>query len=113
MALYGLISRHFVEPFSCTLQESCDDGVQCQLEILDTRYDIALSLSEDSRSFSMEVRDTEGNLLQVTAMSGSSDSGDVFMINITLPRPMNSNLSLEQNFNSETKTITMSVSICV
>ena len=89
-----------MEPFACRLLASCDEGIQCTLEILDTRYDVVLSVSRDSKSVSMEVQ-FEGQQL-LTRESGGA-------INVTLPRPMFSNLSLTQNFDPQSASVTMQV----
>lgn len=109
-ALYNIIRSHFREPFGCRLQTSCDSGIQCELEILDTRYDIQLSFSDGSNppSLSMMVKDANGAVLL------AQESGGV--INTTLPRPISSNLSLTQDFNPNKATVSLQVCklvICV
>lgn len=90
-----------MEPFACRSLSSCDSGIQCELEILNLSYDVVLSISRDSKSVSVDVQ-LEGVQLQ-TRESGS-------VTNVTLPRPMNSNLSLTQDFDPQRTTVSMQVS---
>ena len=99
-ALYDVVLDHFMEPFTCHLLVFCDRGIQCMLEILDTRYDVELLVSCDSKSILMEVQFEGEHLL-------TRESGGV--INVTLPRPMLSNLSLSQDFDPKRASVTMQV----
>lgn len=105
-ALYDLIRSHFKEPFSCRLQSSCDRGIQCELEILDTSYEVVISISDNSTPLSMMVRDSEG--MQLVTQSGMNGANGR-VTNITLPRPVNSNLSLIQDFDPGRSTVSLQV----
>ncbi len=94
-----------MEPFVCRARTPCESGFRCQLEILDTTYDVVISLSSDSVSLELQVVDSQGR--NVTDRSADSKG----VTNVTLPRPQNSNLSLTQNFDGERDTISLQVSM--
>lgn len=101
-ALYGVVLNSFMEPFACTLA-SCDEGIRCTLEILDTSYDVVLSVSPESKSVSVEVQ-FEGQPLMSRESGGTTT--------VTLPRPMFSNLSLVQDFVPQSSSVAMQVGFC-
>ena len=100
MALYELIVTLLAEPFTCKLQSSCDRGLECRLAILDTGYNVTLSLT--GTSLSLAVRDMRGAVLG----QGASD-----VVNVSLPKPQDSNLTLTQSYDAETETLSLKVSL--
>ena len=98
---YDLVTSHFTEPLICTIQESCDDGVRCRLDILNTNYFITISVSEPRTGLSMVVTDFRGQVVG----GGSSD-----VVNVSLPVPEGSNLTLNQKYDPGAETVGMQVS---
>ena len=105
LAFYDLVRSHLREPFACSFQNSCNVGIRCQLEILDTTYNVTISLSKPQQTqLSLEVRDSGGRLLG----KGSSEN-----VRVTLPKPENSNLTLTQSYNSKAATVGLQVRLTV
>ena len=99
--LYDIIRTTLVEPFTCKfLHNSCEDGIICQLSILDTTYVVVLSVSKQQTDLILEVKDTDNEIIG----RGSSSA-----ISITLPKPQGSNLTMSQKYDSQTATVGLQV----
>ena len=101
-----LVSTYYTGHFICNALSCCNDGVQCFLNILDVSYEVMITVGYMQTGLVLQVRDLEesGTLLG----KGSSN-----FVSISLPKPVNSNLTMMQMYNSTTKVIGFSVSSCI
>ena len=101
---YDVIKKTRTQPFTCvSFHSKCEDGIKCQLKILDTSYTIIISVSKQQTALSLLVRDTGDVLL------GKGSSG---IVDIILPKPQWSNLTMVQKYNPRTGTVGLQVCRC-
>lgn len=103
-AFYDVIRSLLAEPFLCNnFLRSCDEGILCRLSVLGVRYDITLSVTRmpPGPGMLLEVMDSQGQVL------GGGAGG---VVEVPLPTPENSVLTLMQTYNSKTSSVGMQVS---